>query len=67
MTQKKNSKWVDAGPKGMFRLDEVKAVKPLDGKVAVIGSGSVLIVSVEEDDVGDLGIFYNDLKSRLTE
>ena len=26
--KKKNSKWVDAGPKGIFRIDEVKVAKP---------------------------------------
>ncbi|TXN43622.1 hypothetical protein [Methylobacterium sp. WL7] len=63
--RKKNSKWVDAGTKGIFRIDEVKVAKPLDGKVVVIGTGGALIASVEDDDVGDLGAFYQDLKSRL--
>ncbi|UYW26439.1 hypothetical protein ACSD7O_00315 [Methylorubrum extorquens] len=63
--KKKNSKWVDAGTKGIFRIDEIKVAKPLDGKVAVIGANGALIASVEEDDVGDLGAFYQDLKSRL--
>lgn len=63
--KKKNPKWVDAGPKGIFRIDEVKVAKPLDGKVAIIGTSGALIASVEEDDVGDLGVFYQDLKTRL--